>query len=357
MKIPVLFRSIYARFAVIFIAIWWIMNSLTFAGVMRILSQSTLVSLPEFLKLHEAEMLRIKHWTQLVFLGSIILGTLLILLVVRGIVRPIHRLSKATHNIAEGDFDIQIGPGRQDEIGQLTQDFNRMAGALSGIDSLRKDFVANVSHEFKTPLTAIAGYASLIEKDGLAAAQQQEYARLILNESHRLSRLSSDLLRLSQLDSNQISEQAAEFMLDEQIRQSILLLESQWTRQRINLDIDLAPVRIRAAEHLLREVWINLISNAIKFSNAGDSIRIELIEKSGQAIFSIEDNGIGISETDQARVFERFFQADRARGTDSSGLGLAITQKIVEQTGGSLSVESTLGQGSTFRVKLPTNIE
>jgi signal transduction histidine kinase len=345
------FKSIYARFAMIFIGIWWLLNALTFGVMMRLLSGSILISFPQVLLKFKDEMRMVREMTGLVFLLSTLLGTVLILLAVRGIVRPIRKLSLASKEIARGDFDIELQPASRDEIGQLIADFNHMARSLKGIDLLRKDFVANVSHEFKTPITAIRGYARLISDGGLDSGQLREYGQMIADESQRLALLSASLLRLSELDSQMIVEQEA-FSLDEQIRKAVLLLEIQWSKKEICFDLDLVPISIMASAHLLQEVWLNLIDNAIKFSPYGSEIRIALTRQEGFALVEVTDHGTGIKPEDKPHIFERFFKGDKARSQEGNGLGLVIARKIVESSGGTLTFSSEWGQGSTFTVKL-----
>lgn len=352
MKFRSPFKSIYLRFAVIFIGIWWFINGLSFVVMMHLLSGSALIDFPQVLLQHQDEMQQVRRLTSLVMLMSVLVGTILILLAVRSVVRPIRSLSQAAQEIAHGNFDIALVPASRDEIGQLTTDFNHMAKSLRGIEVLHKDFVANVSHEFKTPITAIKGFASLISEGGLEESQVHEYGHLIVEESQRLSLLSANLLRLSELDSNLIIEQKS-FSLDEQIRKTILLLEMQWSKKQIEFDLELEPTIIMASDHLLQEVWLNLLDNAIKFSPAGGEVRISLTRQNDQARVEITDHGIGIKDEDKPRLFERFFKGDKSRSHEGNGLGLVIVRKIVEMYGGKISFESEWGQGSTFVVVLP----
>ncbi len=353
MKMRLPFKSIYVRFAVIFIGIWWFINGAAFAVMMHILSGSSIIDFPKvFLKFRD-ELAQIREITGLVMLGSVLVGTILILLAVRSIVRPIKKLSKASQEIARGNFDITVKPASRDEIGQLTADFNDMARSLQGIEVLHKDFVGNVSHEFKTPITAIKGFARLISEGDLSDEQTREYSKLIVEESQRLSLLSANLLRLSELDSHLIIEKS-EFSLDEQIRKTVLLLEMQWSKKQIEFELDLAAVTIMASGHLLQEVWLNLIDNAIKFSPSGSEILIRLTRQDGLARVEIIDHGIGIKAEDKPRLFDRFFKGEKSRSSEGNGLGLVIARKIVEIFDGTISFDSEWGQGSTFVVALPT---
>ncbi|MHB8128305.1 MAG: sensor histidine kinase [Mobilitalea sp.] len=347
------FKTIYVKFAMIFISIWWLLNSLTFAMVSVLLYRSfvtkfTIERSELFILFH-----RVRKETGLAFLISAILGTILILIAVRGIVKPIKRLSTASKEVAKGNFDVAVVVNSRDEIGQLTSDFNIMTQELKTIDFLRKDFVSNVSHEFKTPITSIKGFAKLIRDGKLSKEQLLEYSDIIVTESDRLSLLSSNLLKLSELDSKMIREQSTLFSLDEQIRKTILILEVQWTKKEIEFDIDLEEVSITADQHLLQEVWLNLIQNAIKFSSQNGKIKIGLYKTGEFARVIIADHGIGIQDSEKSRIFERFYKGDKSRSKDGNGLGLVIVKKIVELSNGRIYFDSELGKGSTFTVKLP----
>ena len=349
MKKRLFFKSIYAKFAMIFIGIWWGLHSLTFGIVIHLMSNSGLTTL-SFDRYDE--FYKIKAATGLVFLLSALVGTIIILFAVNSIVKPIKQLSNASKQVAKGNFDIEVTTRCADEIGQLTADFNVMTKELKNIDILRKDFVSNVSHEFKTPITSIKGFAKLIRDGKLSSDQLIEYSDIIVNESERLSLLSSNLLKLSELDSQMIREQSTLFSLDEQIRKTILILEVQWTKKEIEFDIDFPKISIIGDEHLLQEVWLNLIQNAIKFSKQNGIIKISLSKNGNIVKVSISDQGIGIAEEDKQHIFERFYKGDKSRSKGGNGLGLVIAKKIVELSGGKLSFESELGKGTTFNVEL-----
>ncbi|MDF2821069.1 MAG: histidine kinase [Clostridiales bacterium] len=352
MKKRFIFKSIYARFAIIFLGIWWFLNSLTFGVILSVISNNVLSSLPIdsyelYIGFHN-----IRNRVAITFLCSAIVGTVIILIAVRGIVKPIKQLSKASKEVAKGNFDIEVQNKSEDEIGQLTADFNLMTKELKYIDYLRKDFVSNVSHEFKTPITSIKGFAKLIRDGKLSKEQLLEYSEIIVNESERLSKLSSNLLKLSELDSRVIREQSKLFSLDEQIRKTILILEAQWSKKDIELDINIEEILILGNEHLLQEVWLNLISNAIKFSNQKGIIKVNLYRDGEIVKVEISDNGMGIADDDKEHIFERFYKSDKSRSTSGNGLGLVIVKEIVEMSNGKVYFNSRLGKGSTFIVEL-----
>lgn len=351
MKKRLFLNSIYAKFAVIFLGIWWLLNLLTFVSINIAMSSSILTKLSVDRYEFYDEFHRIMIVTRLAFLISSILGTLVILIAVRGIVKPIKKLSSASKEVAKGNFDIEVKIKSTDELGQLTSDFNLMVKELKNIDFLRKDFVSNVSHEFKTPITSIKGFAKLIRDGQLSNEQLLDYSEIIVNESNRLSYLSSNLLKLSELDSKMIREQSDLFSLAEQIRKTILILEVQWSKKEIEFDINLEEISIIGDEHLLQEVWLNLIQNAIKFSNQKGIIKINLYKSGDMIKVTIADNGIGMSDEEKKHIFERFYKGDKSRSKDGNGLGLVIVKKIVELSNGKIHFESQLGKGSTFVVE------
>lgn len=285
------------------------------------------------------------------FLFSLIIGSLIILMAVKSIVKPIKKLSEASKEVASGNFDIQMKVESQDELGRLTEDFNLMVTELNNLDQMRNEFVSNVSHEFKTPITSIKGYAKLLKKKSLDPDVHDEYADIIITESERLSLLSSNLLKLSTLDSRAIQTHWTRFSLDEEIRKVILILEPQWARKEIELDVELEDLTIEGDRQLLYEVWMNLIQNAVKFSDEKDKVSIKL-EKIGHKIYFRTINtatNLGMEKPD--RVFERFYKGDASRSTEGSGLGLAIAKKIIDAHGGIIKVDSS-EEKITFTVEL-----
>lgn len=283
----------------------------------------------------------------------VIIGSILIIFVVRHTVKPIIKLTNATREIANGNFDISIDHHSKDEIGQLTNHFNQMASELKQMDTLRKDFVSNVSHEFKTPIASIQGFAKLLQKDNLSESERKEYARIIVEESGRLSHLTSNMLKLSKLENQEIIQKYERFYLDEQIRKSVLLLEPEWDKKGIDWEIELDRAMIAGDEELLQQVWINLISNAIKFSEQEGCISIQLKHESEGVQIVVKDYGQGMPEETRNRVFEKFYQGETAHGTEGSGLGLSLVKRIVELHGGTVKVWSELQKGAEFTVLLP----
>lgn len=283
---------------------------------------------------------------------SVIIGTMISAIFGRVIITPIKELSAATKEVAKGNFNISVHNESLNEIGQLTRDFNKMVKDLGSIETLRSDFVTNVSHEFKTPIASIEGCAALLQDDELCCEERKEYAKLIASSARRLSILTSNILRLSKLENQEIIAEQSEFSLDEQIRQAVLLLEPQWLVKNIDFDIDLSPITIFGSEELLMQVWLNLLNNAIKFSHNNGQIKVTLSSVGKTVVVSFADKGIGMSEETQKHIFEKFFQGNQAHSEQGNGLGLSLVKRILDLSKGQISVESKEGQGSTFTVIL-----
>lgn len=290
-------------------------------------------------------------------LSCIIIGTVLTAISSKYIISRVSKISKGMREVAKGNFKVRVSETDKDdslsEFGELERTFNQMASDLDGIEMFRNDFINNFSHEFKTPIVSIRGFARQLQSDNLTNEQRKEYINIIVSESERLSNMSSNVLLLTKLESQQIVSDKKEFYLDEQIRRSILLLEKEWTAKDIELDIDLNEIKYEFNEEMLSHVWINLLSNAIKFSNQGGKISFRLRADNGNAVFSITDNGIGMSDDVKNRIFEKFYQGDSSHSSAGNGIGLNIVQRIVALACGTITVESVLGEGSRFTVNLP----
>ncbi|RED65152.1 sensor histidine kinase [Cohnella phaseoli] len=278
----------------------------------------------------------------------------LIVIFSRSIVRPVKHLTRATHQIVGGHYDVALNVSRRDEIGNLARDFTAMAQSLKQLDEMRQEFVANVSHEIQSPLTSIQGFAQTILDREATPEEAERYLTIIVKESNRLSSLSKQLLTLAALDKEAGLIRKTPFRLDEQIRQALIVTEWQWSEKRLNVEPELAEIVVSADPQLLYQVWFNLIVNAIKFSRPGGTIRIETAVEREVAV-TVTDTGIGIGEEELPHIFERFYKADKSRtpARSGSGLGLAIVRRIVELHGGSVSVSSNPGEGSAFTVRLP----
>lgn len=264
---------------------------------------------------------------------------------------------EAIQKIAKGDFSVQLDDNfhRNEPVSVLVQSVNNMALELKQIEALRQEFISNVSHEIQSPLTSIRGFARALQQDNLSREDRNHYLTIIETESMRLSKLSDNLLALASLEAEGTAFEPRPYRIDRQITGVLLACEPQWRDKGIEVDVALDPITISADEALLSQVWTNLIHNSIKFTPPNGCVSIALHEAIGGVAFTIADTGIGIAEHDQAHIFERFFKADasRNRAQGGSGLGLSIAHKIVEIHHGSITVESRLGAGTTFTVRLP----
>ena len=285
---------------------------------------------------------------------SAIAGGLMSYFIGRRILTPMVKLSNASKEVARGNYTVTIeDSSKMEEVQTTFRNFNAMVHELNSIATLSNDFIANVSHEFKTPLTAIEGYAMLLQDSTLSPAEREEYLSKILFNTHRLSTLVGNILLLSKMESKSLSEQSTCFRLDEQLRQAVVVLEPQWTEKNISFDAVLDPVSLIGCERLLSQVWTNLIGNAIKFSDEGREIVIRLLEQTECVVVSVQDYGCGMPPEIQAHIFEKFYQGDTSRRSLGNGLGLALVKRIVELSQGVIEVDSVPGGGSTFRVILP----
>lgn len=291
------------------------------------------------------------------FIVCIIIGTIITGFVGRTILQPIHDLSKATSEVARGNFSVRVREPSDNEYGTLARNFNKMAQELSGIETLRGDFISNVSHEFKTPLASIQGFAKLLQDESLSPEDKREYTQIIIDETSRLTKLSSNILRLTKLENQTTIGKKNRFSIDEQIRKIILMLEPEWSKKNIDLDIDLEDVFYVGNEELMGQVWQNVINNAIKFTPVGGEIKVRLFRSDNGIVVKISDNGPSIPADKIEKIFEKFYQADHSRATEGNGLGLALVKRIIDLSGGHISVENLYEGGVCFNVELPYQIE
>ena len=287
-----------------------------------------------------------------VFYGVVITGATL-----RVWFGRVMRITEGLRRIAKGDFKARVPENDKKEVvtelGDLEKTFNQMASDLEGIEMFRNDFINNFSHEFKTPIVSIRGFARQLQSGNLTEEQQKDYIGIIVSESERLATMSQNVLLLTKLENQSIVTEKSEFYLDEQIRNCILLLEKSWNEKKIDLDLDLDEIKYTFNEEMLSHVWINLFSNAIKFTPRGGRIACTLKESNGNVIFEIEDSGKGMSKEVKSRIFEKFYQGDSSHATMGNGIGLNIVQRILTLAGGSVNVESEPEKGSKFTVVLP----
>lgn len=268
-------------------------------------------------------------------------------------------IQKALDKIAKGDFGVTIDMNQyQNHKGiNLAEKVNTMAKELSGMETMRQDFVSNVSHEIQSPLTSIRGFVTLLRNENLSKEERLHYIDVIETESLRLSKLSDNLLKLTTLDSEYALFHPKRYLLNKQLKDTILLLEPQWNAKSIEVSIDDESVEVSADEDLFSQVWINLLHNSIKFTPEGGNISISVSKEKKEVKVTISDNGIGMKTEEVTHIFERFYMVDKSRSSKAggSGLGLSIVKRIVEIQHGSIDVQSQPSKGTVFSVKIPIN--
>ena len=269
--------------------------------------------------------------------------------------RPVRIITEATERIMQGDFSVRVAPmhgSGMEGFNQIGSAINKMAEELSGTETLRTDFIANVSHELKTPLAVMGNYATMLQRPGIPEEERCEYAKAISEAARRLAQLITNILKLNKLENQQIFPQAEEFDLSEQLCESLLQFEDSWERKALNIETDLEEdVRIRSDRELLSLVWSNLISNAVKFTPEGGTIGVSLKTEGDRIVVSVSDTGCGIQPETGMHIFEKFYQGDTSHATQGNGLGLALVKRVVDILNGQIAVQSVYGQGSTFTVR------
>ena len=284
---------------------------------------------------------------------SLLIGGVVTSLLSKLFFDPIKKLRGAMEKVADGDFSVRLEEkSSSKEIMEIYSGFNLMAHELSATEILQTDFVSNVSHEFKTPINAIEGYSMLLQGSENLDAEQKEYVEKIVFNTRRLSSLVGSILLLSKLENQRIATGQTCYRLDEQIRQSIVALEPAWEKKDVEFDVEMDSVEYLGSEAMMRHVWDNLISNAIKFNPHGGLIRIRMAKQENAVVFTIEDCGPGISEEAKKHIFDKFYQADSSHREEGNGLGLALVKRILTIAGGTITAENMAGGGCRFTVVL-----
>lgn len=271
--------------------------------------------------------------------------------------RTARRIADAAKKIVAGDFSVRVPMpskfGNDENFREIVDCFNRMAQELSSVETLRTDFISNVSHEMKTPLAVMQNYGTLLQAPELSTQKRLEYARGITESSRRLSDMMTNILKLSKLENQQIFPNAERYNLGEQLCEVLLQYESQWEQENIEIETDIAEdITVYADHELLSLVWNNLLSNAFKFTPSGGTVTLSLKATENYAIVKVQDTGCGMSAETGAHIFEKFYQGDTSHATRGNGLGLALVKRVVDIVHGEISVESEVGCGSTFTVKI-----
>ena len=271
--------------------------------------------------------------------------------------RPVREITEAAEKIVQGDFTVRIKPGSKfgadDTFYRIIECFNKMAEELGSVETLRTYFIANVSHEMKTPLAVIQNYGTLLQTPNLSEEKRLEYAKGVTDGARRLADMMTNILKLNRLENQQIYPQAKEFDLGEQLCECLLQYEKVWEDANIEIDTDIEEnVKIKADAELLSLVWNNLFSNAFKFTESGGKVSVTLKTEAEYAVVKVKDTGCGMSAEVGAHIFEKFYQGDTSHATRGNGLGLALVKRVVDIMQGEIAVESAIGKGSTFMVRI-----
>ena len=292
---------------------------------------------------------------------TIVIGGTALWMGAKHLTGPVEEMNQVVKRVAEGDFTARVE--RRDrtlknyrytnEIDELAHNFNTMAAELEGMDYMRKDFMSNVSHEVKTPVAAITGFTEMLLDEHLDGAERKEYLQLVHQESLRLSRLSDSMLKMSRLDHQEIITRKDTIRIDEQIRKCIIMLAEKWNEKEMDYALELEPVTIVSDSDLLQQVWMNLLDNAIKYSEVGTVISVNVSVQNNHLIVKIADCGEGIPKEKQERIFDKFYQCDKAHGKEGSGLGLSIVKRIIELLQGTIECQSQVGHGTSMLVSIP----
>ena len=274
--------------------------------------------------------------------------------------RPVKQIMEALDQVMQGDFTVRIAPVKEfaGETGfnEIIPAINKMTAELQGTETLRTDFIANVSHELKTPLAVMGSYATMLQQPDISAEDRMEYAKAISHSARRLAGLITNILKLNKLENQKIFPKHEEYDLSGQLCESLLQFEDAWEAKNLNIETDIEDeVRIRSDGELLSLVWNNLISNAIKFTPEGGTIGVTLKTEGNSAVISVCDTGCGIDAETGKHIFEKFYQGDTSHATQGNGLGLALVKRVMDILNGEISVRSTPGQGSSFTVRIRRN--
>jgi signal transduction histidine kinase len=292
----------------------------------------------------------------ILILGCVFLtGSIVFLVIADIIVKPLTRLTNAIKELSNGNYNVRVDNVGQDEISKLNQGFNQMARQLAKQDETRQKFISDISHEFQTPLTSIQGFANILKEEDLPKEQRVKYANIILYNSKRLSSLAKNMLQLTLLDREEIELELTNYSLVEQMNRVISTQENQAMEKNIEIVFEMPKkeIFIEGDEQRLEQVWTNIISNAIKYTNEGGLITITMKKNSKDIVISIEDTGIGMSKEVVSHIFERFYREDKARNVEGNGLGLAIVKSIVDLHHGKIDILSQVDVGTNFIVRLP----
>ena len=291
-----------------------------------------------------------------VYTVCILIAVSMVVMIRMVFIHPLQRNIEAMKKLANGDFTVRVNHAEHGyvprEMVEFEQSFNKAAEELGGTEILRKDFINNFSHEFKTPIVSISGFADLLRDEDVTPEEQREYLQIIRDESRRLAQLSGSVLLLNRIEAQTILTDCTDFSLDEQLRQCILVTRQKWRDKPLQFEAELAPCTYHGSEALVKEIWLNLLDNAAKFSPENGTISVTLHCEQGRPVVAVTDQGCGMDAETCCHIFEQFYQGDTSHRTQGNGLGLAMAQKIAALHGGAVTVDSRPGSGSCFTVVL-----
>lgn len=293
--------------------------------------------------------------TLVILPGFAFIFATVVVLMLYAIAQKSQTLIDSLNRVANGDYSAVIEYKRRDTFGEVYKNFNKMTKELNSVKTMREDFVHDFSHEIKTPLFSIQGFANLLLEGGLSEEESKKFLKIISDEAGRLWRLADSTLTMAKLENQQLTGEKKTIRLDSEITECIIMCERDWEAKRIEISSGLDPLKIEGDAVMLREVWLNLLSNAIKFTPEGGKIEITLKRVGGSAQVAFKDSGGGVSPADMPKIFDKYYRGAEAKTTPGNGLGLAICKRICTLSGGDISVLSEEGKGSTFTVTLPVN--
>ncbi|MBR2408111.1 MAG: HAMP domain-containing histidine kinase [Lachnospiraceae bacterium] len=269
--------------------------------------------------------------------------------------RPVRRITEAAEQMMQGDFSVRIEPikgvAANESFNEIIRCFNQMATELSGVETLRTDFVANVSHEMKTPLAVMQNFGTLLQTPDLSEEKRMEYAKGVTDGARRLANMMTNMLKLNRLENQQIYPKATKYDLSEQLCECLLQFEDVWERRKIEIDTELEDgIMVTADQELLTLVWNNLLSNAFKFTENGGTVSLKLTTTEQYAVVTVADTGCGMSPEVGAHIFDKFYQGDTSHATEGNGLGLALVKRVIDIMQGEIRVDSVPGKGTVFSV-------
>ena len=291
-----------------------------------------------------------------VYTVCILIAVSMVVMIRMVFIHPLQQNIEAMKKLANGDFTVRVNHAEHGyvprEMVEFEQSFNKAAEELGGTEILRKDFINNFSHEFKTPIVSISGFADLLLDEDVTPEEQHEYLQIIRDESKRLAQLSGSVLLLNRIEAQTILTDCTDFSLDEQLRQCILVTRQKWRDKPLQFEAELAPCTYHGSEALVKEIWLNLLDNAAKFSPESGIIGVTLHREQGSPVVAVTDQGCGMDAETCRHIFEQFYQGDTSHRTQGNGLGLAMAQKIAALHGGAVTVDSRPRSGSCFTVVL-----